>query len=53
MDGIVKLGECRYCTRAIVLRYDDMQIRRKNFDSHEDIGADRTKRFGVLRPGGL
>ena len=53
MDGIVGLGECGYYMWAIALSYDGMRIRRKNFDSHEDIGTDRTERFGILLTGSL
>lgn len=42
MYGVMKFGECGYGTWPIPWSYGNMHLRRKNFDAHEDIGADRT-----------
>jgi len=53
IDGIVKLVARGHCVRAIVRSYDGMRIRKRNFDSHEDIAAYRTEGLGILRTGSL
>jgi len=53
IDGMVELGECGYSAWAIPLSYEDMHMRRKNFNTHEKIGADRTEGFSGLLTGRL
>jgi len=51
IDGIVELGEYRHSRWSIPLSYGDVNIRRKNFNAHEKIGADRTEGFSGMLTG--